>query len=196
MKVTLAASAMPALQDPEFVRALRLQMLQFAVGRLGDAHLAEDVVQDALMGAFINADQYSERAALRTWVFGILKHKIADTERAQQRLSYAKPLNDTNLSDAPPEWLEERLPASAQTQNPITQVEAAQFEQVLGGCMGDLTVQQAQVFDLRALNDLDPQEIGQRAGIGIGHVHVLLHRAKAKLRHCLEHHWLGRKAKV
>ena len=115
---------MPALQDPEFVRALRLQMLQFAVGRLGDAHLAEDVVQEALMGAFINADQYSERAALRTWVFGILKHKIADTQRAQQRFSYAKPLNDTNLSEAPPEWLEERLPASAQTQNPIAQVEA------------------------------------------------------------------------
>ncbi|RYD96798.1 MAG: hypothetical protein EOP50_06290 [Sphingobacteriales bacterium] len=61
--------------------------------------------------------------------------------------------------------------------------------------MGDLSPQQAEVFGLRALNDIDPQVISQQRGIGLGHVHVLLHRAKAKLRHCLEHHWLGRGAK-
>ncbi|MFO1369140.1 MAG: sigma-70 family RNA polymerase sigma factor [Marinagarivorans sp.] len=173
---------------------LRQQMLQFAAARLHDVHLAEDVVQEALMGAFVNAQQFAERSALRTWMFGILKHKIADAQRRQDRLVKTAELEAFDHSAVDDGWLARHPLGTAAQANPHKMAESAQFARVLTGCMGDLSPQQAQVFGLRELNDLDPADISQARGIGLSYVHVLLHRAKAKLRHCLEHHWLGRKA--
>lgn len=77
------------LSDKEFLEALRLQMLKFATVQLSDSHLAEDAVQEALIGALKNAKSFGGRAALKTWVFAILKNKIADALRQKQRLVYA-----------------------------------------------------------------------------------------------------------
>ncbi len=66
------------LADPVFLQGLRQQMLRFASSQLSDASLAEDVVQEALIGALKNARSFGGRAALKTWVFAILKNKIAD----------------------------------------------------------------------------------------------------------------------
>ena len=67
------------LADTQFLESLRRQMLKFATLQLSDAHLAEDAVQEALIGALKNAGSFGGRAALKTWVFAILKNKIADT---------------------------------------------------------------------------------------------------------------------
>lgn len=187
-------AAIPALLDDDYLAALRVQMLGYAAAKLQDAHLAEDVVQEALMGAFVNAQQFAEQSMLRTWVFGILKHKIADAQRRQQRQSKTTALHELSPDEDIQEWLERHPMAAAPLANPAKMAESAQFERVLSGCMGDLSPQQAQVFGLRELNDLDPQAISAQRGIGLSYVHVLLHRARAKLRHCLEHHWLGRRA--
>ena len=63
------------VQDISFVEALRAQMVKFASLQLSDEHLAEDAVQEALIGAFKNAKSFSGRSALKTWVFAILKNK-------------------------------------------------------------------------------------------------------------------------
>lgn len=188
-----ANPALPAGLDDDSLVALREQMVRFAAAKLQDVHLAEDVVQEALMGAFVNAQQFAERAAIRTWVFGILKHKIADAQRSRLRQAKTSALEDLSAEEGIEEWLERYPMGTAPLANPAKMAESAQFERVLSGCMGDLSPQQAQVFGLRELNDLDPQAISQARGIGLSYVHVLLHRAKARLRHCLEHHWLGRR---
>ena len=77
------------LSDPAFVTELRRRMLRFATLQLSDPSLAEDAVQDALIGALRNARSFTGRAADRTWVFAILRHKIADVLRDRQRASSA-----------------------------------------------------------------------------------------------------------
>lgn len=79
-------SRVAPFQDPVFLQDLRRQMLRFATLQLSDAHLAEDAVQEALIGALKSADRFGGRAALKTWVFAILKNKIADVLRQRQRL--------------------------------------------------------------------------------------------------------------
>jgi RNA polymerase sigma-70 factor (TIGR02943 family) len=180
--------AAPRLQDVAYVQGLRRQMLQFAHAKLGDPHQAEDVVQEALMGALKNAEAFAERARFDTWVFGILKHKIADARRAQQRPVQAA---SQSLADLDETTLQSLLEAPAS--NPAHLAETEQLQRVLGGCMGDLSPQQSQAFALKNMADWPSAAIGQRQGIGLAHVHVLLHRAGAKLRHCLEHHWFGRR---
>src|SRR3546814_19317523 len=80
------------LADTEFLESLRRQMHKFATLQLSDAHLAEDAVQEALIGALKNANSFGGRAALKTWVFGILKNKIADVLRQKQRMVDASSL--------------------------------------------------------------------------------------------------------
>src|SRR3546814_20196815 len=46
---------------------------------------AEDAVQEALVGALKNAGSFRGEAALRTWVFAILRNKLADIQRQRQR---------------------------------------------------------------------------------------------------------------
>src|SRR3990167_6060727 len=80
------------LADKVFLENLRRQMHQFATLQLSDAHLAEDAVQEALMGALKNVQSFGGRAALKTWVFAILKNKIADVLRGKQRVVNASSL--------------------------------------------------------------------------------------------------------
>src|SRR3990167_63763 len=87
------------LSDNEFLEALRRQMLKFATMQLSDSHLAEDAVQEALIGALKNAKSFGGRAALKTWVFAILKNKIADALRQKQRLVYAGSLMHEDEED-------------------------------------------------------------------------------------------------
>src|SRR3990167_8684119 len=87
------------LSDTAFLENLRRQMLKFATIQLSDAHLAEDAVQEALIGAMKNAKSFGGRAALKTWVFAILKNKIADALRQKQRLVYAGSLMHEDEED-------------------------------------------------------------------------------------------------
>ena len=64
------------LIDAQFLEVLRLQMHKFATQQLSDSDLAEDAVQEALVGALKNVNSFTGRASLKTWVFAILKNKI------------------------------------------------------------------------------------------------------------------------
>jgi len=85
-----ASESSSLLADTGFLESLRRQMLKFATLQLSDANLAEDAVQEALIGALRNARTFAGRAALKTWVFAILKNKIADILRQKQRTSCAR----------------------------------------------------------------------------------------------------------
>lgn len=76
------------LSDTEFLTSLEWQMLKFANLYLRDSHSAKDTVQEALLGAIKNASPFGARAALKTWVFAILKNKVADILKQKQRLTY------------------------------------------------------------------------------------------------------------
>jgi RNA polymerase sigma-70 factor (ECF subfamily) len=80
------------LTDPGFLSDLRRQMVKFAALQLSDSLLAEDAVQEALIGALKNAKSFAGRAALKTWVFAILRNKIADVLRQKQRMVDASSL--------------------------------------------------------------------------------------------------------
>src|SRR5690348_2420624 len=83
-----SAGLPPALQAGELA-AHRDYLYRFALARLRDEARAEDVVQETLLAAMENAAGFAGRAQLRTWLTGILKHKIIDIFRAQARLASA-----------------------------------------------------------------------------------------------------------
>jgi len=69
------------MADADFatlIHTLRGYLLRVAVLQLRDSDLAEDVVQDTLVAALQGAGGFSGRSSLKTWLTGILKHKIVD----------------------------------------------------------------------------------------------------------------------
>jgi RNA polymerase sigma-70 factor (ECF subfamily) len=64
--------------------AQRDYLLQFARRRVRDAALAEDLVHDVFAAVLDGRARFGARSSLRTWLTGILKHKIVDAVRRRQ----------------------------------------------------------------------------------------------------------------
>lgn len=183
------------LSDTQFMESLRRQMIRFATLQLSDAHLAEDAVQEALIGALKNANSFGGRAALKTWVFAILKNKIADTLRQKQRLVYAGSLmgdkdeeeDFSELFDRKGFWQADERPAA--WNHPEEALREGQFWRVFEACLEKLPGKQARVFMMREFIELDSHEICATVGITVSNLNVMLHRARLRLRECLENRW-------
>lgn len=190
-----SSSTAGELNDPQFVEDLRRRMVRFATLQLSDPSLAEDAVQEAFIGALRGSGSFAGRAAYRSWVFGILRHKIADQLRAQTRYA-AAPVEDAEPDPATDElfepdghWTKEAAPAD--WGDPQSSLRDAQFWRVFEACLDHLPGQQARVFMMREFVELESPEICRTVGISTSNLNVSLHRARLRLRGCLEQHWFA-----
>ena len=183
------------LTDGVFLEDIRRQMLKFATLQLGDSHQAEDAVQEALIGALKNAASFGGRAALKTWIFAILKNKIADTLRQKQRSVNVSSLQReedededfSELFDSKGFWQPEERPVA--WGNPEASLREGQFWVVFEACLEGLPPKQARVFMMREFIELDADEICAEVNLSTSNLHVLLHRSRLRLRECIENKW-------
>lgn len=182
--------------DADFVAALRHDMLRFSRLQLRDPAQAEDAVQDALMAAFAQSSRFSGQVALKTWVFGILKHKIVDQIRVQHRTTNASAMAQEEesldqtfdaLFKANAHWTPVARPSN--WGNPAEALEQAHFWVVFDACLNNLPANTARVFSMREFLELETPEICQELAITPSHCNVILHRARNALRRCLEKKW-------
>lgn len=190
------ASAGNYLTDPLFLDDLRRQMLKFAVLQLDNEAQAEDAVQEALVGALKNVSSFERKAALKTWVFAILKHKITDLLRYRQRWVDVEKQPGSSDEEALPTvfdtrgfWHQEDRPN--RWAQPVEAIDDAHFWRVFEACLDNLPPVQARVFMMREFIELDAGEICQAVELTTSNLHVLLHRARLRLRRCLEMNWFG-----
>lgn len=183
------------LNDEVFLNEVRRQMLKFATLQLRDGHLAEDAVQEALIGALKNAASFGGRAAFKTWIFAILKNKIADTLRYKQRMVNSSSLlreededaDFSELFDRKGFWQPDERPVA--WGNPEASLREGQFWQVFEACLEGLPPKQARVFMMREFIELDADEICAELKLTSSNLYVLLHRSRLRLRECIENKW-------
>jgi len=192
-------SSKHGLADERFVATLRTQMIKFAYMHLGDRHLAEDAVQEALAGAWSGAQRFAGRAAIKTWVFAILKNKVADLLRHKQRMVDASSLTKEGEEDAMSDLFDERghwLQDSAPTawHCPEASLEQQQFWAVLEVCLDGMPTAQARVFMMREFMGFESDEICSTVSVSSSNLFVLLHRARLRLRECLGQRWFAQAA--
>ena len=65
------------------VGALRPQLLRFARTQLRNEAWAEDAVSETLLAAIEKPQSFAGQSQLKTWLVGILKHKVIDQLRRQ-----------------------------------------------------------------------------------------------------------------
>jgi len=173
----------------------RRYLLRIARLQLRDADLAEDVVQETLVAALSARQGFSGRSTVRTWLTGILKHKIVDAIRQKSRrplvnasfdeeadLETFDPMfTDSGAWEAPP----------ADWGDPENALSRQQFMEVLGECLERLPPATARVFMMREILELDSAEICKELTITANNLWVILYRARMSLRQCLEQNWFA-----
>lgn len=165
-------------------------LYRFALARLRDPHLAEDAVQETFLAA-IKARNFAEQSSPRTWLTGILKHKIIDTLRKNIREVAASELveEDANMDDffdAQGHWAD--MPQ--QWGMPEGTLEQQQFLTVLQECLDRLPAKQQAIFMLRDVEETENEEICKELNISTTNAWVMLYRARMGMRKCLEMNWL------
>lgn len=161
-------------------------LLRYALRHVGDWHKAQDLVQETWLAAWQARARFAERSSERTWLIGILRHKVLSHFRVASRerpLSEQESdqLNETGrLSTST--WLVSR-PAS--WMDPVRQLERKQLRTQLDRCLCRLSNRMKTVFASCDLDELPHRDVARRLGVTDGHLYILLHRARQKVRECL-----------
>ncbi len=184
--------------DQEFLAEIRRDMLKFASLQLRDDSLAEDVVQEALMGAMANARTFSGKSALKTWVFSILRNKIVDQIRQKSRTTNVSSLSpdEASLDQAfeslfktNAHWNPQARPAD--WGDPEESLRQQRFWEVFEACLKHLPENTARVFMMREFLEFETTEVCQELSLSTSNCNVILHRARNGLRKCLQGRWFS-----
>ena len=171
----------------------RSYLMRVAKLQLRDEARAEDVVQETMLAA-LSGSSYSGKSSLKTWLTGILKHKIVDAIRRKQKEPLlASTFDDecniedldalfrgpfTSWDNPPAEW-----------GDPEQALNRSQFFDIMDFCLEKLPPNTARVFMMREVMELESQEICKELTITANNLWVILYRARVSLRECLEKNW-------
>ena len=182
-----------ATTPDQWVEAHGDYLFNFAIGQLRDSSVAEDLVQDTFLAAFKARERFGGQSSERTWLTGILRHKIYDhlrhtcRERAV-RADVPTTHGDSEAWEDAVMWLHDVAGECAQ---PSRRMELAEFRANLETALGTLPPRVAQVFQLYAVEERPNAEVCQRLNISESNLWVMLHRARKQLRGQLGTWWHG-----
>ena len=167
-------------------------LFNFAVGQIRDVSAAEDLVQETYLAAVKSQNSFSGKSTPRTWLVGILRHKIYDYLRktCRERAVRQEPLpkGDDEAWDESMLWLHD---IAAESQLPSRRIELTEFRDNLELALGKLPPRIAQVFQLYEVEERTNQEICEQLNISENNLWVMLHRARKQLREQLSGWWYG-----
>lgn len=173
-------------------------LLAFARARLRDHHEAEEVVQDCLLAAWNQRTEFAGQSTLRTWLIGILRHKILDRLRARRRrpdhASTAATLDEEEGTDPMPSWFnrhgawrfDPNHSMESLLANPLSETLRSELRRILRLCADGLPSSLRRLFSLREFDHLDTAEAADLCSVARTSAPVLLSRARLLMRDCLQ----------
>ena len=157
---------MPSSNHSDFEQQLvahRGYLMRFARLQLRNEVWAEDAVSETILAALAKPQAFKARSQLKTWLVGILKHKIIDSMRQRQRevmldggsddesldpLEHMAFKTDGHFAEKPADW-----------GNPEQDLKSRQFMAVLDACTERLPAVQGRLFLMREWLEMSSDEI-------------------------------------
>lgn len=179
--------------DPEqWVDLYGNYMYRYALSRLPDRDVAQDLVQEAFVAAMGSYRRFKGQSSLKTWLIAILKRKIVDYyRRSATRQAYvderAVAVEAEQRFDNSGHW---RVIPDAWHFDPGAVYQQKEFMDVLSQCLTNLPDRLSEIFMLREFEELDTKAICEQMDISESNSWVMLYRARMQLRDCLESRWI------
>jgi RNA polymerase sigma-70 factor (ECF subfamily) len=173
-------------------------LYRYALARVRDATVAEDLLQETFVAALKAQEGFAGQSSERTWLTGILKHKLIDHFRKRSREVPFDPTEPLPAAfemqfDAAGHWnVAAGFGPKDWGSDAAGDMENKEFWEILDNCLGKLPPRTAQAFTLREMDDLPGEEICKVLQITATNLWVLLHRARMQLRQCLEMNWFSK----
>ena len=169
-------------------------LYRYAMLRLQSQHAAEDAVQETFLAGIKNIDKFDGRVDVKYWLRGILRNKVVDYIRKASR---ERPVDDTEVKEIQDRFAFKAFgvattrPAPWQF-DPHRAYEKTEFWDVLQGCVSKLRGPIQQAFTLKMLEGMSTDEVCKVMEITPNYLWVMLHRARAQLKTCLEENWAAK----
>ncbi|SRR6266496_1879603 len=162
------------------------ELYRYALFKTSDRELSKDIVQETFLAACKNLHSFQNKSNPKTWLFSILKHKIADEQRRLFKQRESQELSEDLVffneygrwkkEMAPAEWLEAK----------DNLLEDTEFTKVLNDCIKKLPSQWIFVVYSKYFDNKSTAEIGEESETSTANIWQILHRVKLQLRQCLQ----------
>lgn len=173
----------------ELVRRHRGRARGWAQKLTKDPHLAEDVVQDALLKAFLHISTLVDAERFMPWLQRIVRNQALNKLRRGGPYGVESPVTlldaagDVDSGDV--ECILTHLARreeAARRDDPEAHALRGEFFAMLKGLLPALSPRQRAIFEAHFFEQLSPQEIAVLFRTTTGNVYTALHRAKARVQ--------------
>ncbi len=188
----------------------------FAVQRLGAREAAEDMVQETLLAAMSAAERFEGRSSPRTWLTGILQHKIVDSLRRRQSERQARGALAAQTGGEPEHPSRTQAGSERTTQaeealgrfadscfrrgkwrqspstwkaDPQALAEQSEFRAALAKCIDRLPPRPKEALLLVEHQGLSADAASKILGVTATNLGVMTYRARMAMRECLQRTW-------
>jgi len=189
-----------SLEPQSWVEQHGNYLYNYAIVRVNDKDKAEDLVQETFLAGLKAKDNFQGKSSERTWLISILKRKIIDTYRKQyaskesSMSAYEQDISDGDFyrSEDPfkGHWLDGKGPNS-NSFLPEGEMEQGELSEIIRLCIENLPPNLAAAFVMKMIDEAESDEICKELGITSSNLWVMLHRARLKMRSCLESKWMN-----
>ena len=168
-------------------------LYRYALVRVRKPEIAQDLVQETLLAAMRSYEKFAGQSSVRSWLCGILKHKLGDYFRKLGRETSFTDLEflaDECSEKFVPEGYWVHMNGPKEWKPEVGEVmHRDEFWKVMRECLGRLPDRVATVFMMREMDEIESKEICATLSISENNLWVMLHRARMALRKCLATNW-------
>ena len=167
---------------------------RFAMSRVKSREIAEEIVQETILGGMQSFATFAGDSSERTWLLGIAAHKIANHFRQERRRKgLIEPAGESDDSGGEQEFdasftssgLWARFPGDWGKEADAA-AENAELLKALRHCVENLPPVLAEAVWLRDLLGMPTKEVCKALGLTATNLWTRTHRARAALRTCVE----------
>jgi len=173
------------------------ELYGYAMHKTGKQELSEDLVQETFLSALNAMSRFKGESSERTWLFAILKFKIADHYR---KASTKYEVSSSTFGDATDafstayfnedgDWIESASPKEWTAEH-LKAIENKELANALNACIDKLPDSQKRLILLKLVEEEETEVVCKELKITPTNYWVVIHRAKLQLRACLEKNWL------
>lgn len=165
-------------------------LFRFAVLRVRRREIAEELVQEALLSGVKALDGFEGKASVKHWLTSILRNKIIDYLRKEKKgdreqVQIEDPVVEGHFNSFGiwntilPDW----------GSTPHTTLHQKDFYLAVQNCLDKLPPRLGKVISLKVIDQVETEEVCKIMDITASNLWVLIHRARIRLRDCIEKTW-------